>query len=129
MPTASFGLDATTGRPANPSAIRVGATRGLDLKLHQATHLNDFHFEIGDIVLVFEPEQLATLRSPGILPEGVVVDLIGRWCHPAFPYLHDPYGLNDTYFNACFERIDRALMCFLPCISVLTDKESCSIRS
>ena len=119
MLTASFGLDATTGKPANPSAIRVGASRGLNLEHHQATHLHDFCFEDGDLVLVFEPNQLSKLRIPGVLPKGVAADPIGRWCRPKFPYLHDPYGLDDAYFNVCFERIDIALEYFLQCILLL----------
>ncbi|SEM88654.1 protein-tyrosine phosphatase [Nitrosospira multiformis] len=114
--SASFGLNADTGREANLSATRIAKQRGLTLDSHRAKHLSKFSFETGDLVLTFEPQQLAQLTSSGVLPDGVVADLLGRWCSPTFPYLHDPYGLSDTYFTACFDRIDQALTHLIPFI-------------
>jgi protein-tyrosine phosphatase len=112
--SASFGLDADNGKEANLSAANVARQRGLALDCHRATHLSKFPFQAGDLILVFEPQQLEQLISPGALPEFVAVDLLGRWCSPAFPYLHDPYGLDDAYFNICFNRIDQALARLTP---------------
>lgn len=114
---ASFGLDASTGAQANPSAARVAESRHVALSAHTATHISDFCFKPGDLVLVFEPSQLAALLLPGVLPKSVSADLLGRWCSPKFPYLHDPYGLGDDYFNTCFDRIDEALAHLLMPIS------------
>lgn len=116
--TASFGLDATTGTRANPFAARVAESRHVNLSRHEATHINDFQFLPGDLVLAFEPSQLAALQRPGVLPESVSANLLGLWCHPKFPYLHDPYGLGDIYLNTCFDRIDAALAHLLNAISV-----------
>jgi protein-tyrosine phosphatase len=115
--SASFGLNADTGKRANLSAARVAKQRGLILYDHSATHISQFLFNRGDLVLTYEPQQLEELLSPGILPDFVtVVDLLGRWCTPSFPYIHDPYGLNDAYFNICFDRIDRSLACLVPLV-------------
>jgi protein-tyrosine phosphatase len=114
--SASFGLDADNGKEANRSAASIAKQRGLALDHHSATHVSKFTFEAGDLILAFEPQQLEKLISFNILPESVAADLLGRWCSPAFPYLHDPYGLNDAYFNNCFNRIDQALIRLAPLI-------------
>lgn len=114
--SASFGLSADNGKPANPSAASIAKQRGLTLGYHSATHFSRFSFEAGDLILAFEPHQLAKLISPGVLPDCIAADLLGRWCDPAFPYVHDPYGLSDAYFNICFERIDQALTNLAPLV-------------
>lgn len=114
--SASFGLNADTGKQANPSAARIAKQRGVNLERHTAIHLSEFSFDSSDLILTFEPSQLAKLTIPGILPDLVATDLLGRWCSPAFPYLHDPYGLSDAYFNACFDRIDQALTRLTPLV-------------
>lgn len=114
--SASFGLQADNGKEANLSAVSVARRRGLILDFHRATHLSKFPFEAGDLILAFEPRQLAELTAPNVVPEFVAVDLLGRWCSPAFPYLHDPYGLSNAYFNACFDRIDQALARLAPLV-------------
>jgi protein-tyrosine phosphatase len=121
--SASFGLNADSGKEANLSAARIARQRGLTLDDHSAIHLSQFSFQAGDLLLAFEPRQLTELASSGLLPEYVAADLLGRWCSPSVPYLHDPYGLNDAYFNSCFDRIDQALTrlaplvpsCLMPC--------------
>lgn len=115
--SASFGLHADTGKRANLSATRIAKQRGLILDDYIATHISQFLFNTGDLVLTFEPRQLEELLSPGVLPESVVAaDLLGRWCAPSFPYIHDPYGLNDAYFNICFDRIDLSLARLAPLV-------------
>jgi len=113
--SASFGLNADTGKRANHSAARIAKQRGLILDDHSTIHISQFLFNTGDLVLTFEPQQMKELLSPGVLPESVAaVDLLGRWCIPSFPYIHDPYGLNDAYFNICFDRIDQSLVRLAP---------------
>jgi protein-tyrosine phosphatase len=114
--SASFGLGADDGKEAHFSATKVARQRGLTLEFHRATHLSKFPFQPGDLILAFEPQQLEQLISPGVLPEFVTADLLGRWCSPAFPYLHDPYGLDDAYFDICFNRIDQALARLAPLV-------------
>jgi protein-tyrosine phosphatase len=116
LSSASFGLDADNGKEANLSAASVAKRRGLALNFHRATHLSKFPFEAGDLILAFEPQQLTELISSGVLPEFAAADLLGRWCSPAFPYLHDPYGLDEAYFNICFNRIDQALARLAPLV-------------
>lgn len=114
--SASFGLGADNGKEANPSAARIATQRGVNLERHRATHLSKFSFEVGDLLLAFEPQQLAKIVSSKVVPEYIPADLLGRWCSPAFPYLHDPYGLNEAYFNICFDRIDQALLRLAPLV-------------
>jgi protein-tyrosine phosphatase len=114
---ASFGLNADTGTRANISAARIAKQRGVLLDGHSATHISQFTFNIGDMILTFEPQQLQELLSPGILPDFIGVDLLGRWCIPSFPYIHDPYGLNDAYFNICFDRINQSIARLAPLVT------------
>ncbi len=113
---ASFGLNADTGTRANISAARIAKQRGVLLDGHSATHISQFTFNIGDLILTFEPQQLRELLSPGILPDFIAADLLGRWCIPSFPYIHDPYGLNDAYFNICFDRINQSIARLAPLV-------------
>jgi protein-tyrosine phosphatase len=104
----SFGLSASTGSPPDESAVRVASRRAVDLEGYRATNVALYEYRPGDLVVGFEPDHLSMLRKQG-LPGNASVSLAGLWSHRKIPYIHDPYGLSDNYFENCFDRIDEGL--------------------
>lgn len=110
MEVASAGLEADTGRPADPRAVAVAARCGIDLSAHRSTHVHQLRLAEGDLLVAFEPDHADRLRQLSGGQPGVQVTLLGLWAPlPAMVYVHDPCGLPEDYFELCFERIDRGL--------------------
>jgi protein-tyrosine phosphatase len=109
IPAVSAGLAADAGKPADAAAVKAAARRGIDLQPHRSRHLESVELGAGDLVLAFEPLHAAQLRQLLPAPGPVQLALIGLFASPPCPYLHDPYGLSDEYFERCFRRIDDAL--------------------
>jgi low molecular weight protein-tyrosine phosphatase len=108
LPTASFGLCAETGAPADPSALRIAARRAVELAEHRTCEAEDFEFQSGDLLVVMEPRQArAMLRSLPAMP--CQVTLLGLWSRPRRPHIHDPHRLSDAYWEQCFDVIDSAV--------------------
>src|SRR5690348_5345658 len=59
VPAASFGLEAGDGAPADPQAAQNALLRGIDLSEHRAKKMQLSHISRGDLIVVFEPRQLA----------------------------------------------------------------------
>ena len=110
MPVVSLGLSTNTGSPANEVAIETATKRGVDLTTHIATDLTDFDVQEGDLFLVMEIRQANKLS--GLLSDykDFQVALLGSYCQPIHPHLHDPYSLNKDYFNHCFTLIENAVV-------------------
>jgi len=104
IPAASFGLEAAAGAPADPIALRNARLRGVDLSMHRSAGMESSDIGNGDLVIVFEPSQLAEVarRSGCRAP----VSLLGVWAPPIRPHVEDPYGRSDRYFQQCFSLID-----------------------
>jgi protein-tyrosine phosphatase len=109
LPAASFGLEAAESRNANASASRIALARGLDLRGHRSRPVESFAPHPGDLLIGMEPCHLRQLRVLADEPD-VQSTLLGLWAPYARPYLHDPYGLADDYFNICFDIIDSAVL-------------------
>lgn len=107
MPAASFGLEATDGAPADPTAVRNAQLRDVDLSTHRSVRMEPCHIGYDDLVIAFEPSHLAEVRrrSAGRAPVG----LLGTWAKPIHPHIQDPYGRSDRYFQHCFSLIDANL--------------------
>ncbi len=60
--------------------------------------------------MLFDPRHRGILGRQ--MPKGPApsVALLGLWSTPAYPYIHDPFGLDEQYFEACFDRIDSAIV-------------------
>lgn len=100
----SFGLEAGDGAPADPVAVQNARRRGLDLSAHRSTRAESSSFAKDDLIIVFEPGQLAQIcRRIG---RQMHVSLLGVWSHPIRPHIQDPYGRSDRYFQECFSVID-----------------------
>lgn len=100
----SFGLDAADGAPANPAALQNAFLRGVDLSGHRSTKLESARLVERDLVIVFEPKQIAEVRKR--IGAGMPTKLLGLRSRPVRPHIQDPYGMSDRYFQQCFAVID-----------------------
>jgi protein-tyrosine phosphatase len=106
---ASLGLSTSTGGRSPAPALASAARAGLDLGSHRATSWPDFKVQSGDLFLVMEVRQAHEIRRRLGNRDDVQVCLLGMWCKPVMPHLHDPYTLGDPYFDRCFERVRQAV--------------------
>ena len=113
LQSASFGLDTTDGAPADRRAQAAAARRGCDLSDHRARRFQTAELSRGDLLLLFEPEHVASV-SGNAVSASAQVSLLGLWAPELRPYLCDPYGKSDAYFDACFGIIDDALDTLAP---------------
>lgn len=106
---ASLGLSTSSGTRSPGVAIASAARAGMDLNLHRATSWPDFKVHSGDLFLVMEVRQAHEMRRRLGDRDDVQVCLLGAWCRPQMPHLHDPYTLSERYFDRCFERVRQAV--------------------
>lgn len=109
MNSASIGLSTTSGARSPTQALAAAGRSGLDMATHMATKLSDFPVEPGDLFLVMEVRHAHALRRALGPRDDVQICLLGMWCEPAMPHLHDPFTLSDEYFDSCFRRIAQAV--------------------
>lgn len=109
METASLGLSTITGAASPESALRAAGRHGYDMSAHRATDLRDFQVRPGDLFLTMEVRQARALRRRLGARDDVEVVLLGLWCAPRQPHLHDPFTLSDAYFDHCFGRVHEAV--------------------
>lgn len=107
---ASAGLETREGGPADPAAVRVAASRGVDLGAHRTRPLRRELLAAADLVLAMEPRHLRALRRrfPGAGPRP---GLLGAFAlsRGGPLVIRDPFGGDDPAFAACFDAIDRAV--------------------
>lgn len=107
MPVVSAGLNAQSGVCANPDAIRNAERRGVDLRGHAAQRIDDLDIGPADLLIGMEPWQAHRLRHIGHRHGSKAqVTLLGLWGSPPNPYIADPFGCDDGYFQTCYARID-----------------------
>ena len=106
--TISFGLCAQNGRPAHADAVRNAALRDVDISRHAAKTVNDIKLYETDLLIGMEPWHAKQLYSLGRTTNAQTT-LLGLWTKPNCPYIQDPYGRSDQYFQHCFDIIDRSL--------------------
>lgn len=114
---ASLGLSTTTGAASPGEAVAGAQRQGVAMGAHRATDWKDFKIEAGDLFLVMEVRQAHELRRRLGGRGDVQVALLGLWCRPRMPHLHDPFSLSADYFDTCFVRVReavRALSAALP---------------
>jgi len=103
----SWGLDASGGASADPSALKNALARGIDLSRHRSTRLESTRLVDGDLVILFEPVHRIEVRRR--IGDGIPASLLGIWSRPLRPHIQDPYGQTDRYFQQCFAVIDANL--------------------
>ena len=104
----SMGLAAKSGTLANLDAIKNAAVRGIDLELHRAKQQKDICIETGDLLVGMEPWHASVLQRMA-KKAGAQTTLLGLWTNSPRPYIHDPYGHAEAYFQTCFSVIDEAV--------------------
>jgi protein-tyrosine phosphatase len=105
----SLGLSTTTGAASPPDAIESASRQGIDLTDHRAVDWCDFKVLPGDVFLTMEIRQAQELRRRLNGRTDVTVSLLGLWCSPLMPHIHDPFSLSADYFDTCFIRIRQAV--------------------
>jgi len=108
LTVASFGLSADVGIPADPTACRVAARRGIELAPHRACDIKSFEFRDGDLLVAMEPRQARAI-SRRVPSASYQLTLLGIWCRPPRPHIHDPHRLSEAYWRQCFDTIDSAV--------------------
>lgn len=109
MASVSAGLSTTTGAAPPDAAISAARRQGQDLSSHRATDLRDLELRSGDLLLVMEACQARELRRRLGGRIDIDIALLGLWCTPPMPHLHDPYTLGDAYFDTCYTRVRQAV--------------------
>lgn len=109
MPAVSIGLSTCTGAASPESACRAARLCGEDLSDHRATDFRDFAPRPGDLFLAMEVRHARELQRRLIAQPDVQIALLGLWCTPPSPHLHDPFTLGDAYFLHCFTRVRQAV--------------------
>jgi len=106
----SAGLDADTGKPANDRAMQVAGRFGIDMLEHHSTHISQAELSDRDLLVAFEPSHADALNRLFISKPSIQVTLLGLWAPaPRLAYIHDPYGLCESYFATCFQRINQGV--------------------
>jgi protein-tyrosine phosphatase len=106
LETASCGLHTAGGATANPAASRIALERRLDLSQHRSQAYGSFDFHEGDLLVMFEPGHITALNGRSKCGQ---VTLAGLWARRPQPYIADPYGRSDHYFQHCFSLIDQSV--------------------
>ena len=100
---ASFGLDTPGDEPADAIAIRNARLRNVVLDQHRTRSVRNFALQPTDLLVAMEPQQALALEA---LDGGHQVTLLGLWSAPRRPFIQDPYGRTDAYFQTCFALIE-----------------------
>lgn len=114
LEVASVGLATTTGASPPESALRAARRQGVEIDTHRSCDWQDFTVLPGDLLLVMEIRQAHHVRRRIGRRNDVQLALLGMWCDPPVPHLHDPYSLSDGYFDSCFARVRQAVRRLLP---------------
>lgn len=104
----SLGLYAKSGSRADPIASTNAAVRDIDLAPHRSRHPDDIRIQPGDLLVGMEPWHARILLRLA-RKSGAQTTLMGLWSKPSRPYIHDPFGCADEYFQACFSVIDQSI--------------------
>ena len=81
----SLGIEALDGVGANEDAARNALPRGIDLKDHRSTRLRASLILPGDLIVVFEPQQLLRVTRQSIIGAAGIT-LLGLWTRPVRPH-------------------------------------------
>jgi protein-tyrosine phosphatase len=102
---ASAGLETTPEKEAELTAQRIARTRGLDLSRHRTQRLTQELLNAVDVVFVMERAQRGEIRER-FSRESYLLGAFATG-HPSI--IDDPFGGDDSDYQACFEHIDCAV--------------------
>lgn len=118
---ASRGLFTTPGKPADPMAIEVAKSRGIDLAGHRTQSVSEKDLEEYPLLLLMDDSHRAAIAQRGrkYLAKSVYLGAFGM--HHGGPLLiADPFGRSAEVFRECFDEIDQALRGFLETVAEKT---------
>jgi protein-tyrosine phosphatase len=102
----SYGLDTRGGDSADPRAIAYCETRGVSLKQHRTSRIEEYTPRKGDLLVGMEPKHAKALTA--LYGAVVPVTLLGLWLQNPVAYLHDPYNTNIVFFDYCESLVESA---------------------
>lgn len=94
FPTASFGVDTTTGCPANPRITRIAALFDIDLLEHKTTSQSNFEPAKNDVYVCVESAHAEVIEQT--MP-GQSIFYLGAMLDNPCTYLHDPHTTSDNF--------------------------------
>ena len=94
FPAASFGVDTTSGCPANPRIARMAALFDIDLLEHKTTAKSNFVPAKNDLYVCVEPAHAAVIEQT--MP-GQPIFYLGALLDNPCTYLHDPHTTSDNF--------------------------------
>lgn len=103
--TISAGFHIQEGRGANIAATNNALKRGIMMDKHESRCINNILIDEHDLLIGMEPWHAERLFSIAGLCDAQVT-LLGLWSKKKSPYIHDPYGRSNDYFQKCFSIID-----------------------
>lgn len=106
----SFGLDTTPGLPADETASRVAAKRGILSNGHLTSRFDPDLAAKADLILVMEPRHQSMIKrsAPQAADKTLLLGLLNL--DQGGPVIiEDPFMKDDTVFEKCFDQIDSAL--------------------
>jgi len=103
----SCGIETRNGFPANETAIKTAAAKGIDLSQHRTTAIQSMAFKPTDLFIAMEPWQVERIAQE--IGKDCKCSLLGLWGVPASPHIQDPYGASTTYFKNCFNYIEESV--------------------
>lgn len=105
---ASSGTTAIEGAPADVSARRIAAERGVNLATHFSAPFAARAYAPTDLLIALEPHHLISMLPAASLA-GAQLTLMGLWCKTPSPYIPDPFGKPDCCFRFVFSLVDEAI--------------------
>ena len=106
----SSGLAAVVGAPAQETVSRLAAMRGLDLDHHEGIQIDEGMALGNDLILVMTASQKDEVERRYPATRGRVF-LLGHW---GTGEISDPFGGNETLYNAVDRQIQTAVRQWLP---------------
>jgi protein-tyrosine phosphatase len=101
----SAGLETRGGTPANESARRVAALKGIDLGDHATQQFTGLVLDRQDLVVAMEPWHVRR-ASEHERSQHWQLTLGGLWLNPKRAVIPDPYGEDDEVFENTFLLLD-----------------------
>ena len=108
----SAGLAAVAGNPSHPVAVRIAASRGVDLENHAASPVDAESVAASDVVFVMDISLLITMRRR--FPEARPKTFLLACLAGETPLeIQDPVDGDAPRFEACFDHISEAVRCIV----------------
>lgn len=111
----SAGLGALIGKPADPLAVEVALSHGLDLSAHRAQQVTGWMCQSAELILVMEQSHKEELEQQFPLVRGKVFRLgeLGKFD------IADPYRQSKAAFESAYADIERGVAQWAPRIRLI----------